>query len=338
MGVDIKEVARRSKVSIATVSRTLNSSGYVRDETRQRVLDTARDLGFTKNRVASSLRKKRSRSIGLIVPDIANEFFADLAGAVEEVLQENDYSLLLCNTREDPTRQGSYIESLRAHQVSGIILVSTVLPDRSLPVGDEIPIILADRFDDSRLAGNVVSVESDNYAGGRLAAEALIRGGARRLVFLRDRRDIRHMALREQGFLDAVRENGIGEGAYRIYPTTVSPDEALVAIKEIRAAFSFDGLFCGTDTIALGAIRGLIDVGVRIPEDAQIIGFDGIAFGRFAEPPLSTIRQDSAAMGRICAERIMAMIGGKRVIDHIVLPVELTLRGTTRPVVGEIGR
>ena len=327
MSVDIKKVAKEANVSISTVSRTLNNSGYVSEKTRKRVVAVVSRLKYKKNMIATSLRSKKSNFIGLIVPDIANEFYATLARAVEVVLQKNDFSLFLCSTDWDEEKRRFYMEALINNHVTGIISSFSIPKVEESSLGD-IPVVLADRSNDYLLK-NAISIESDNYGGGLIAGNMLIARGARKIAFLRDRRSIRQMRQREAGILEALKQNGLSKKDYRIIPADYDPENAARAIKDIFFKFKFDGLFCASDVMAVGAMRGLIDLGIRIPADVQVIGFDGISLGKYLVPSLSTISQDIEKMGALAATKILAMINGAPSGEEITLQVDFIKREST---------
>ena len=330
MSIDIKFVAKKADVSISTVSRVLNNSGYASPATRIKVSKIVKELGYRQNKVARSLRKKTSSFVGLIVPDISNEFFSTLAKTIENSLHQNGFSLFLCNTEENEKRERFYIESLLDSQVRGIILASAGFESNQHLLETDIPVIMVDRMNFSIKVNNAVKIESDNYQGAKLAGDILIKKDAKKMVFLRDYRKVYPMMQREYGFIDSMKENEVKPEDYRIYHTIVSPNAALRKIKEIYRDFRFNGLFCGTDTIAFGAVKGLLDMGVPIPEDVQVIGFDGISLGEFLNPPLSTIKQDIETMGYMAGKKILKLISKIHLNEHILLPTEFIERGTTR--------
>ena len=220
--VSIRDVGKRARVSISTVSRVLNDSGYVSDKTRRRVLRAVRELDYTQNMIARSLRTKQSRLIGLVVPDISNEFYAQLAKAIDERLLPAGYHLLLSNTREDEALEQRVIESLVSNHVSAMIIVSAGEQVNNQLVRNGIATVMVDSNSAGTQAPNVVFVDCDNYGGGRMAAEKLIKGGARHLALLRTHRPKISMVARERGFRDAAGENGIHPDAITVDAVKIS--------------------------------------------------------------------------------------------------------------------
>lgn len=326
----MRAVAQKANVAISTVSRVLNSSGYVSETTKARVLAATTELGYRQNRIARSLRSRQSNFVGLLLPDVDNEFFSSLARVVEQTVHQHGFSLFLCNTMENQEVERRYIESLLDSQVMGIILVSAGLKSGPGMLGEDFPVVLVDRVEPDLGPSNRIIIECDNEKGGRLAAEGLIKRAARRFVFLGDRRNMYAMRNREKGFAEALRANGISASDYHRDAIPVSSRLAREKVREIYSEFPFDGIFCGTDTIALGAMRGLADIGLSMPSEVQLIGFDGIRLGEFTIPSMSTIRQDIGRMGRIAGESIIRMVRGDQSGETIILPVEFLARGTTR--------
>ncbi|MFN8488275.1 MAG: LacI family DNA-binding transcriptional regulator [Caldilineaceae bacterium] len=330
MKVDIRKVAEKAQVSISTVSRALNDSGSISKRTKDKVLAAAQELGYRHNSIASSLRSKRSSFIGLLVPDVDNEFFSSLASAIEQAILQRGFSLFLCNTMEDQEIENRYVESLLDSQVMGIILVSAGLKSHPQLVRKNLPVVFVDRVGSDLEIPHRVVIESDNEKGGRLAAEQLLKRGVQRFVFLGDQRNMHGMRNREKGFAEYLRANGTAAANYHRDYIPVSAFAAREKICAIYEKFPFDGLFCGTDTIALGAMRGLADIGLAMPADVQLIGFDGIRVGEFTIPSMSTIRQNIERMGKIASESIIRMVTGDQSGETIILPVDFVARETTK--------
>ena len=330
MSRTIYEVAKKANVSISTVSRVLNNSGYASEATRAKVIVATEELGYRQNRIAKSLRNQQSNFIGLLVPDIANEFFASLASSIELTLRHYGYNLFLCNTRESQEIENHYIESLLDNQVQGIIIVSAGRKPKPSLFKCTTPIVLVDRLGPELNKLNSIFIESENEKGGVLAAKAFLKRGAKRFVFLGDQRNMRAMSHRKKGFSETLFSHGVSETDYCEMMIPVSAVIARHEVKDFYEAFPFDAIFCATDNIALGAMRGLYDIGLEIPTDVQLIGFDGIQLGEFTVPGISTIRQDTHLMGKVSSESIVKMIRGDESRGTILLPVEFIARGTTK--------
>jgi DNA-binding LacI/PurR family transcriptional regulator len=329
MAINIHTVAKKAHVSISTVSRVLNKSGYVSTSTQKKVYKAVEDLGYRQNKLAISLRKKTSSFIGLIVPDISNEFYSLLAKYIDGVIQRDGYSLFLGNSSWDKKKEKHNIELLLDNQVSGIVLAACGLDVPQSLILSHIPKIIIDNEKAKKEKSNVLYIESDNYKGAKNAVEILLQNGAEKIVYLSGYMPAHPMMQRKRGFVETMKEHGIHINRYRIYDIMISPQESSKIIKDIIREFPFDGLFCCTDTIALGAIHGLLEQGFNIPDDVQVIGFDGISLGEFIYPPLSTIRQDIENFGETIGRNILKMLYNKPSQAHIVLPTTFIKRGTT---------
>lgn len=336
--VSIKQLARMANLSTATISRVLNNTGRFSDETRERVLSLVRDTGYTPNIAAKALRTRTARAIALVVPDIANEFFALIANAVERYFSEQAYSLFICNAGEDLQRTQSALAGLRGKGVDGVLYISRY--PRACE-GFDVPVVFLDRV--PRSGNNLAMVSSDNYMAGRLAAKVLWDAGSRHPVMLCNPDDLKHLSTvsdRMGGFSDAwadlagecVRDEVIYSSHSMVIFTTLSMSAARASIYHaVRKGMRFDGLFASSDIGAIGAMHGLDDAGLSVPGDINVVGCDDISFCEYYKPPLTTIRQDTAALGTEGARMLLAMMEGRPPANKsIKIPVEIVLRGSTR--------
>ena len=331
--INIKVVAEKSQVSIATVSRVLNKSGYVSTKTKERVESVIAKLGYRQNKLASNLRKKNTNYIGLIVPSINYDFFANLAKSIEHKLQSENFSLFLCNSDEDYEKEKFYIDSLINNQASGLIIVSANYDkSKEFIENSSIPMVLVDRFDEKlKQRNNLVCLTSDNFSGGKMAGDKFIEKGAKRLAFLMTSKKTHPQVKREDGIITSMIRNKVSPDNYRIYTTDANPEAVSAKINEIQKEFSFDALFCGNDQIAFGALYALLGKGVKIPTDIQLMGFDDIEIGRYLKPALSTIKQNVDKLGELAAEKLIDMILNNKVLnEQIIVPVQFIERDTTK--------
>lgn len=329
--ISLKELARMANVSTATISRVINNNGRFSEETRRRVMALIKETGYSPNIAAKALRTKTARAVGLIIPEVGNQFFSQIVDALGRVCFTKDYSLFVCSTDEDPEKNQAIIASLLGKGVDGLVYISRF----PLVVSDPgIPVVFLDRVprDGSALA----AVESDNYQGGRLAAEALLRAGSREPVVLCAPDDLgvlSTIAGRLEGFEDGMRIGGVPwaqrTGILKV-PMKIPGVRDKVA-KAVRAGRRFDGLFSTLDIGAIGAMLGLEDVGLRVPEDVNVVGFDDIPLGEFWRPPLTTVRQDVTALAMMGAKLLFDIMGKKTFEqEHVTIPVELVTRASTR--------
>ncbi len=314
-------------MSATTVSHALSGRRGVSDKTRDRVREVATELGYFPNPVAHSLRTGIRRTIGLVVPDVANPFFADVARGVEDYANPLGWSVYLGNTDLKPDREANYLARLSA-SADGIILLSTTSKAVAKTAASElrVPLVVCDEPIDFPGAAEVTS---DNYAGGQMAAEFLVRKGSKVPTLLGGPYSLPTSTERRRGFRAGLRRNGGDLPANRTIsaPYTMAAGyEATFELlkKEPRA----DGIFAANDLLAIGALRALAALGHRVPEDFVVCGFDGIVWGELVSPPLSTIAQDPYLLGSTSAEVLFDMVVNGAAPRSVLLPVHLLERST----------
>jgi len=326
--VTTHDVAARAGVSQPTVSLVLsrNPKARVAADTRKRVLKAAEELGYRPNVVARSLVRRRSYAIGLVVPDLANQFFAHVVSGAQRVAVEEGYAVLLCEQRGTGIDQ--HLEALRARQVDGIILDAagaSAIPEELL---DGINVVLIDQPSE-RWPG----VVSDAEGAGRMAAEHLIGLGHRRIAFIGPSTDVHSFRMRERGFTRAARAAGvpIDTDLFRRARATVAGGHAamraLLALPTPPTA-----VFCANDLIALGAYKACAQAGVSIPGDISIVGCDDIEFAQLVTPELTTIAVPARELGARAARLLVRDLAGDPAppSQHSrPLPVRLVTRGST---------
>ncbi len=321
----IREVARIAGVSPSTVSRVMNGTAKVDEEKKQRVMEAISKTNFQPNELARALFKKTSKIIGLVVPDIENPFFSEMAGVIEQEAFAFGYRLLLCNSNNDQEKERLNISMLNQMKADGIILItnsdhtSTLIADCSLPV------VVVDRYVTD--CGEIAFVEADHYKGGRMATQCLVDCGCRNIICLRGPQAFNSGVLRFQGYLDVCEENGIEpryiDCAYSYEAGRIAPEELLQRFPDA------EGIFACNDMAALSTYKVLRSRGIRVPEDIQLIGFDDINISDLVSPELTTIRQPVAQMGRE-AIHIIAQYGeGQAFQPEHIMDVELIQRETT---------
>ncbi len=325
--ISMVEIAQLSGVSIATVSRVLNKNGRYSAETEKRVMQVVEEYKYQINQNAKGLRTNKTQSIGMIVPDITNEFFGRIIRSVENSLVALDYTVVVCDSNENSELEKKYIADLAAKNVDGIILISTESDVKSIYQEYKIPTVYIDR----RPANAGTLIVSDNERGGYLAAEELIRKGCRKIVHLRDQNTYSTVRHRYMGFQEAHEAYKVPLDEELVLPISVCHDAAYTAVENLlRSGKSFDGIFCENDQVALGALHAIRDAGLSVPEDVKIVGFDDTSFASLCSPSLTTVHQDTEAFGKCAVEHLMQLIeedGTKN--DVCVLPVELIKRATT---------
>jgi len=324
----INDVARIAGVSPTTVSHVLNNTRYVSDELRNRVLDAVKEVGYRPNILARSLRSGETKTIGLIVPDNSNLFFAEIARHIEDVGFENHYSVILCNSDNNLAKQTTYIDLLVSKQVDGIILISASETGDNLAglLEAGIPVVIADR-EIPEMFADIILV--DNEEGGYIATKYLIGLGHRRIACVAGPSKIAPSAQRVLGYNRALEEVGLAldpslivSGDFGLHSGEIALSK-LLALKQPPSA-----IFVCNDMMAMGAIRAAFDRGMRIPDDLSIIGFDDTLLAPATFPALTTIAQPKLEIARLTIEMLIQRIqegkGGER--KRFVLPPQLVIR------------
>jgi LacI family transcriptional regulator len=342
MATTIADVARRAGVSTATVSRVLSGVGRASPETHARVEAAARDLGFRPSDVARSLKRRSTLTLGLIVTDIENPYFPQLVKAVEDAAIAEGYAILLCNADEDPEREASYLDLLVERRVDGLIVAASTIGSRqgAWLAHAPLPAVLVNT---AAPGSGLPTIVSDNRGGGAAAARHLLELGHRRLGYLMPPPRNLDAPDRIAGVRDALVAAGLesdgDDGALAIgpgAPTVPGGESAMAALLE-RVPHP-TGIVAYNDLMAIGAMRAIRDHGLRVPADVSLVGFDDVAFAAYVEPPLTTLRQESAEMGRWAVATLTARIKAAHGEGHApipgerrVIPVQLVVRASTGP-------
>jgi LacI family transcriptional regulator len=333
MPVTIKDVARESGVNVSTVSRALNGEYGVHSETREMVAAVARRLGYRPNRVARGLVTGRSHTLGLVVSDIRNHFFAEVARGAEDAACRAGHDLILCNSDLDPEKQMRYVQSLLEKRVDGILMNSVSVLSRTQQeqlAAMGAAIVLLNR---SAPRGAFSTVCADNRGGGKLAAEYLLSLGHRRIAHLTGPRHHGNMTDRARGFMRALAaaprpvEPVVLYGRNDLTGGYEMGRELLALHPEVTAVFA------ASDTVAFGAIRAFTEAGRRIPDDLSVIGFDDIELASIVNPPLTTIYQPKYEIGEAAVEILLRLADRKKphAPEHRVFGVRLVERQSCKP-------
>ncbi|HHY92418.1 MAG TPA: LacI family transcriptional regulator [Firmicutes bacterium] len=302
----IREVAHEAGVSVATVSRVLNRSGYVKAETYQRVIAAIRKLRYVPNGVARSMVRGSTRTIGLILPDITNPYFPMLARGVEDAATTQGYLVILCNTDNNPDTEAMYLTLLREKCVDGLIYVSAApRADHVQEFAESLPVVWVDR-PPVGVEGDVVA--GDDFLGGYLATRHLLSLGRRHLAFIAGPAGLMTSEERERGYRLAHKEAGLVVEEELLARGDFQFESGRRAMAEILERGRPDALFASNDLMALGAIETILAAGRRVPEDIAVVGYDNIVFARLARPPLTTVEQPSYLIGLTACEVIMERI------------------------------
>jgi LacI family transcriptional regulator len=334
----IRDVADAAGVSIATVSNVVNGTRYVAPETYDRVMQAVERLQYRASNVARSLRGGRTSLLGLVVPDIRNPFFAEVARAIEECVFDDGYNVILCNSEGDASKEKTYFEVLRASSVDGVIFIPA---DSSGPfakwlIAQHVPVVIVDR---DLGDGRIDTVLVDNEEGGYQATKHLLQLGHERIACIGGPASIRSSEERRLGYERALREAGI------------VPDTRLERSSDFRAAggekemvsiladgVSFTAIFACNDLEACGALMAIRRAGLVVPRDISIVGFDDVPFAALLHPALTTVAQPSKEIGRVASRLLLMQIEKarsgqrRRRGERVVLPTELVVRESTQQI------
>ena len=319
----IRDVAKEAGFSVATVSRVINGSGYAHEDTKKAVMSAVEKLNYKPNEVARSLYKRKSKLIGLILPDITNPFFPEMARGVEDYLQQYGYRLIFGNSDEKRDKEIEYIDTFLQNNVVGMIASTSEAANENFS-NLRIPVVLLDRT-----VKNLPAVYSDQRAGGQLAARVLINRGSKDIVLIRGPVDIKPVYDRYVAALEELEQAKVN---VHVLDSTLTITGGQICAKELLERFpDTDGVIACNDIVAAAVLQEILKRGKRIPEDIQLIGYDDIAFTALLHPPLSTIRQPAYEMGRQAAELLIKKINQEEMEDtHLQLPISFVERLTTR--------
>lgn len=321
----LKDVAKEAGLTVTTVSRVLNNRGYISDDARARVSEAMKKLNYRPNEVARSLHNKKTNMIGLIVPHIRHPYFAEMISNLEDAAYKKGYKILLCNSQSTAERVSEYMDICTSNRVAGIILCSgTVAVDTFANL--DVPVITMERYLDDGTA----SVECDNAEGGRIAARTLIEAGCKKMLLIGSP-IASHMPgdKRVDGFKEVCEERGV--------PYVEVHTESLSYIdikysefieKTLKENPDVDGLFASSDMIAAQSLQVCRKLGITVPDQLKIVGFDDVVIASVTTPQLTTIHQPVKEMAREAIDLLHAAVNGKEIIKQIVLPVTLVRRET----------
>jgi LacI family transcriptional regulator len=329
--VSIKEVAARAGVSVGTVSNVLNRPHLVAQPTRRKVNAAIKALGFVRNESARQLRAGRSRTIGLVVLDVANPFFTDVARGVEDEASAAGLAVILCSSDELQAKQDRYLELLAEHRVQGVLITPVGEVDGQLTELQRrgIPVILVDARSPS---GGQCSVAVDDVLGGDLAMSHLLEAGHERIAYIGGPLTLRQVSDRRDGATRALERASRSAGQLQIIetaaPNVAAGGLAGEAIAALPAGVRPTAAFCANDLIALGLLQAMTRLGLRVPEDMAIVGYDDIEFAAAAAVPLSSVRQPRHQLGRTAAQLLLeeATETGTHQHRQVVFEPELEVR------------
>lgn len=326
----IKDVAKRAGVAPSTVSHFLTGRAPVSETTAARIKAAIDELGYRPNLTARNLRLSRTHTIGLVVANIANPFFAEIVRAIGHACQRLGYSLLLSDSDEDGEREAGLLQNLLQQRIDGLLVIHTGRRNdyARLTAGAPLPVVFVDR----EVAGRSFVV-TDNHLGGVLAARHLWGLGHRRIGVLAGDPHVENVAQRLAGFKEELAAHGVPLGDRDL----IAGSQTLATGRDVefllRRPDPPTAIFATNDIIALGAWRRLLELGRRVPEDISLVGYDNIEMTQWTLPPLTTVGQDKEELGRRAVRALIdAQAGADREPETILVPPQLIVRRSTAPI------
>ncbi|GAW92364.1 LacI family DNA-binding transcriptional regulator [Calderihabitans maritimus] len=334
MTVTIKDIAKRAGVSYSTVSRALNNRPEVNEKTRREIQKLAEEMGYRPNAIARGLVTQKTGTLGLVIPDITNPFFPEVARGAEEEADRRGYNVFLCNTAWDLEKEQRYLEALVSKRVDGIILSSASEDSeyvarlaRSGP-----PLILINRV---LKQVNTNYVVIDNIRGAYMVVEHLLDLGHRRIAYIGGPEKLEPSRERFEGYRLALAARGVDIDPLLVRYGKFKKEDgyrnACVLLED--PALRPTAIFAANDILALGVIQAARDLGLQVPEQLSVVGFDDIPFVSYGEIRLTTVAQPKYAMGEMAAKILLDEIqnASKQQKKHVVLQPELVIRNSSGP-------
>jgi len=326
----ITDVARLAGVHPSTVSRALHRADLpLRPETRRRVLAAVARLEYRPSPIARGLRLRRTRTLGMLVPDITNPFFPPIIRGAEEAARERGYELVLCNTDDTPERETAMLHLLRERQVDGLLIATSRMADATIASlrRERFPFVLLNRG--SRVAADL-AVEVDNERAAEEVVDHLARLGHRRIAHIAGPLSTTTGAERAAGYHKAIRARGLATEKALVSEADAYSEWAGHAAAARLLGIAPTAIFAANDLLALGALRGVRESGLRVPRDVSLVGVNDIPMVGLIDPPLTTVRVPQREMGEIATKMLIAALEGEPVTRRrVLLDTTLVVRGST---------
>lgn len=322
----IKDVAKEAGVAVETVSRVMNNRGYISEKTRTKVQNAMKSLGYTPNTFAQGLSKKNMDVVAVIVPGVSHPYFSAIVNHLENEASARGYKVFLYESGGNIKKESQALKICQSSFVSGALLFSSDIPSSFLEKLD-IPVALVER----NPVGNTISIQCDNPAGGRLAADHLIERGCKRMLVISTANKIDMPGdLRETAFVDRCREAGFSVNAYDApFDDFITMDYTNFISKALDSVPDCDGIFATSDLIAAQVIQVCSKRGKRIPDDIKLVGFDDVLLASLTTPRLTTVKQPISEIASQAIDAIEALHDGIVTPRSVKLPVSLVIRDST---------
>ena len=309
----IKQVAELAGVGTSTVSRYLNSKGYISEDARGRIKQACEELNFMPNDLARAMKLNQSKTIGVMIPTICNPFFTELVHVIEQNLLRQGYKTVLCNTNGDIEQEKNYLNLAISNRFDGIILITGSKEFRGLKT--DIPIILLDRINDEN--GIYINLTSNNKQGAELATKHLVDCGCKKILYVSSDEEIIPAQIRELGFLEVVEKYKI---PHQVIKQSQFSEETLQAFLDEGV----DGIFTWNDISAIQCLSLCRQLDVLVPEQIQVVGYDNIDIAELVHPKLTTVAQPLKELGTMASQYMIQLID-KTIEPPMVIQLDNTL-------------
>ena len=332
MAASIKDVAREAGVSIATVSRVLNDIDVVNEDTKKKVKDAIKKLSYRPNIVARSLKTQKSSTIGIIIPDISNQFYPEIVRGCEDVANIYNYNIMLCNSDLDLDKEMESLRILKEKMIDGVIYMSNSIDQNVIGLIKELemPVVLVETVDSD---GIFPSVTIDNVVAAADAVKYLVNKGNKNIAYVGTSIEkVNALSKRYKGYCDGLKEMGIELNKDLIYIGGVKPKDGYAGINAILdTGVKVDAVFCASDEIAMCVINALRDRNINVPGDVDVMGFNDIYSASVFYPKLTTIAQPMYDMGSVSMRMLIKSINNLEVEEkHFVLPYRIVERNSCK--------
>ena len=322
----ISDVARAAGVSVATVSRVLNRSDKVKPETKERVVQVIERLEYTPDASAKALRSRRTSLIGVVIPDVSSIYYLELLKGIENTAIEANYNLIICDAQNSPKRENEYMRMLAERRLDGFIIINTLLPTDRIGrlVKQGFPLVLIGR---ELPGGHVSSIMVSNSTGARQAVEHLIQQhGHKRIAYLRG---MLHPDDEERfaAYRQTLVENGLAFDPQLVERGHFTEEGGARAVQKLWQRAKFTALFAGNDEMAIGAMEKARQLGLKVPGDLAVVGFDNIRLARHISPGLTTADMPKYQLGAMAAKKLLEALANDHIAyEKVVLRTELIVR------------
>ncbi len=332
--VTITDIAKELGVTPSTVSRALGGSNRVSNDTRERVLATAKNMGYNPNVLASSLRRGKSDTIGMIVPRINRHFFSHVISGVEAILNPRGFNLLVSQSHEKLDHEQRAIQSLLSNRVGGIIISHSVETNRFKHLEnvllEDVPLVQFDRVSEEVGGPRIVN---DNFLGALRTMQHLIKNGCNRIVHFAGSLHVNVYKERLEGYKFALKQAGIDFDPALVVENCITMETGACAIENILKEFEVDAVFSSSDYSALGALKRLKQMNINVPGKIKVTGFANEPFAELVDPSLTSVEQNGFEMGSRLAEVMIDCIEGTNIgVEEISIPVRLIVRESSVPL------